>query len=111
MPTVVKSDTMSQSDFIASRKGSTNSDFSKMIIKLKSKKINERRGGPNFIKRDKYSQDRRLESANGAGSMAHSEVIPMSPELHRFMSNMRDIPAGHSMFSPQHSTYEAMRDD
>ena len=95
MQTAVKHDQMSQSEFIGSRKGSSSSDFSKMIIKLKSKKINERRGGPNFIRRDKFSQDRRNESANGGGSMANSEVVPMSPELHRFMSNMKDIPAGH----------------
>ena len=75
-----------------------------MIQKLKSKKINDRRGGPNFIKRG----GRKNSAASGTTG---SRVAPMSPELQRFMDNMQEVPAGHNMHSPQHGTYEAIRDD
>ena len=79
-----KQDLLSQSDVISSRKASSNSDFSKMIVKLKKKKINDRRGGPNFKNRNPQQQSRRINSASGNAYSANRTVdgvSAMSPEL------------------------------
>ena len=78
---------------------------SKVILKLNAKKINDRRGGPNFINRNR--KDRLMSrnfssgnsdeeiSGNNKTTVYGGDVKVMSPELARFMSNMQEVTTGH----------------
>lgn len=90
------------------------SNFSKIIKELKSKHPeNKGRGGPNFVKRgqsagqkqtDNYAKTQNIEQMVGSKPF-------VSTELHRFMTNMQDLPSGNQVHSPKHNRFDSIRDE
>ena len=91
------------------------SEFSKIIKQLKSKNpyLKNGRGGPNFIGKrgsSAHQNSQSFRASKTVDQMVNKQPF-VSSDLHRFIVNTHDLPAGHQVHSPQHNRYDSIRDD
>ena len=90
-----------------SASNASGSNFSKIIQELKAKHPgvgSKGRGGPNFVNKRGLSaglqkQSDRYEKTKNINQMIGNQPF-VSTELHRFMTNMQDMPSGSQVHSP-----------
>lgn len=112
---VLKAPSAGASNYMSTSNAS-GSNFSKIIKELKSKHpgASKGRGGPNFVnkrgmsagqqKADNYATTKNIEQMVGNQPF-------VSTELHRFMTNMQDLPSGNQVHSPKHNRFDSIRDE
>lgn len=102
-------------DLMSRSNATGSSNFSKIIKELKAKHPGSKgRGGPHFVNRRGQSAGQKVTD-NYATSKNIQQMVGAQPfvstELHRFMTNVQDLPSGNAVHSPKHNRFDSIRDE